>query len=202
MLSFFFSLLLFARAETVPVLEGKWKVSSQYLVLSHLRWEKVSTITAEGQKRLEKLESDGYFCRSKDAANYDCTVFLKDLIPNLDVDSALGKTWVGRIFSFYHLVDEPELVTNTDFLKNYLVSQKVALQDPSQRTGPMIWNPVSYVWTPGPHWQIQLGNSLDPHSQSLHLEGKALSLTQTVDYERGSVLDRYRVQIHLEKMAP
>ena len=52
MLALLFSLVVQAQEIKVPVIEGDYQVSKNYEVLSHMRWERVSSLTVEGKKRI------------------------------------------------------------------------------------------------------------------------------------------------------
>lgn len=201
MLALLLSLVVQAQEIKVPVIEGDHQVSKQYEILSHMRWERVSSLTVEGKKRLEELQADGYTCMAGPSSTYNCTKHMKDLKPFEQLDQALQARWKHNTFSFYPAFGEPSLVNNTEFFKEYSVSQKVVLWEVPYQKEVFTWNPVSYNWTHAA-WKIYLGNAAVPSSKYVPflIEDTGLYVTEIVDFEKGWIRDRYFVKIKLEKV--
>lgn len=201
MFAILFSFFVHAQELPVPVIQGDYKVSKTYTVLSHLRWEKVSSLTVEGKERLKQLKREGYACLAAASTIYDCTKHLKDLEPTEALDQALDQRWKNSFFTFYPSVSSPELVTNTDFYKQFLVSQKVVLWEVFHSKEAFVWNPVSYNWTQG-IWKVYLGSSSDPNSMYVPflVETSQIYVTELIDFNQGWVRDRYFVKVELKKI--
>lgn len=200
MLALLLSLAAFASELTVPVIQGDYQIQKTYEVLWHMRWEKVYAVNAAGKERLEELKAQGYTCVAAPQNFYNCSKHLSDLSPFEKLDQAVQNKWQQRTITFAEPLGEPELVNNTEFFKQFIVSQKVVMWDIPHEQEVAVWNPLSYNWTQG-LWKVDLGSGYDDVYVPLVVKSDgSFVVSDLIDFEQGFIRDRYFVQIHTKKV--
>jgi hypothetical protein len=109
---------------------GQFNFNGEIEVISTKQTEFVETFSQAGKNRLKELQSKNWTCQKRPSNMYKCTIFLKDQKLPAEMFENLKAKYFG--FSVYFSPNYSlSLVTETDFITEYEVSQDVKFKNMS-----------------------------------------------------------------------
>ncbi len=116
----------FAQDPEVPV--GSFKFSSDFELSTVKKFETVNTLTSQGKQRHDLLRNSGWTCVQQTSASLRCSIFLKgEKLPAVISQRIQAKYEnLSLVFAAAHNLN---LTNETDLLREYIVSQKVDVDE-------------------------------------------------------------------------